>query len=106
MNLNTVPERREHRDVVGTSTRASHAGHRASGDERRRVLHARQANKENWTMRVSTSMRTAAVSLALAAQLMVGSSGAIQVLAADTSVPSGVYGEGPGATGLLGLPGA
>jgi hypothetical protein len=51
-------------------------------------------------------MRTAAVSLALAAQLVVGSSGAIQVLAADASVPTGTYGEGPGATGLLDLPGA
>ena len=57
-------------------------------------------------MRVATSMRTAAVSLALAALLMVGSSGAIQVLAADASVPSGTYGEGPGATDSLGLPGA
>lgn len=51
-------------------------------------------------------MRTAAVSLALATQLVVGASGAIQVLAADESVPTGAYGAGPGVTGAFDLPGA
>ena len=56
-------------------------------------------------MRAPISMRTAIVSLALATQLVVGASGALQVLA-DETVPTGAYGAGPGVTGALDLPGA
>jgi hypothetical protein len=63
-----------------------------------------QAKWKDCMVRVPRWIRIAAVSTALAAQIVVASSGGIQVVAAE-SVPTGAYGEGPGATGMVTLPG-